>query len=113
MKKIKHVSLVLFIAAIVQAYFLVKRSMILNIEEEIRDSLTYYKIFADRGELFGSLMTEFRESFSRNMSFVPPINSTANSSLDYFLTLSMENEQSYNKLRQQLPPILQYANSYI
>jgi hypothetical protein len=31
MKKVKHVSLVLFIAAIVMAYFLVKRSMILNI----------------------------------------------------------------------------------
>jgi hypothetical protein len=33
MKKIKHVSLVLVIAAIVQAYFLVKRSMILDIEQ--------------------------------------------------------------------------------
>ena len=92
MKKIKHVSLVLIIAAIVQAYFLVKRSMILDIEQQIRDSLTYYRIFADRGELFGSLMTEFRESFSRNMTFPPPPNSTAATSLDHFLTLTLENE---------------------
>ena len=92
MKKIKHVSLVLFIAAIVQAYFLVKRSMILSIEQQIRDSLTYYKIFADRGELFGCLMTEFRESYSRNTTFPAPVNSTANTSLDYFLSLTLQNE---------------------
>ena len=99
MKKVKHVSLILFIAAIVQAYFLVKRTMILNIEDTIKSSLTHYKIFADRDELFGTLLAEYRDSFSRNMSFPPPANSTEKSSLDHFLNRTLENEKQYNKLR--------------
>ncbi len=35
MKKVKHVALVLLIAAIVAAYFIIKRSMIIEIEESI------------------------------------------------------------------------------
>jgi len=53
MKKIKHVALVLLIAAVVCAYFVVKRTMIQDIEETVRTSISYYKIFADRDQNFG------------------------------------------------------------
>ena len=39
MKKIKHVALVLLIAALVCAYFIVKRTMIQDIEESVRTSI--------------------------------------------------------------------------
>ena len=48
MKKIKHVALVMLIASIVCAYFLVKRTMIYGIEETVRTSIDHYEVFADR-----------------------------------------------------------------
>lgn len=52
-KKVKHVALVLVIVALVQAYFIVKRSLILNIDNTVHDSIAYYKIISARQQYFG------------------------------------------------------------
>lgn len=69
------------------------------------------------------MISEFRESFARNVSFPPPWNlftdytpSTTDSistSIDYFLQRSLDNAKDFGKLRQGIPGILSGASSLI
>lgn len=52
-KKVKHVALVLVIVALVQAYFIVKLSLIQSIDTAVHDSIGYYKIISARQQYFG------------------------------------------------------------
>lgn len=99
MKKVKHVALVLMIAAIVAAYFLIKRSMISDIETAIHESLDYYRTFSNRDLYLGQLLSEYRESFVRNLTFPSPQNDTNQTSIDYFLQHLLDNEKDFNQLR--------------
>lgn len=73
-KKIKHGGLVFFVAALVSCYFIFERIMINDIESSMKDSLNYYQTIANRDELLGELISEYRESFSRNITFPVPSN---------------------------------------
>lgn len=73
MKKFKHGALVFVFAALMGGYFLLKRSMINNIEAAVSSSLDYYQVISARESLFGQLMAEYRESYARNMTFPLPL----------------------------------------
>lgn len=65
-KKIKYIMMVLFIAGIVQGYFLMTYFLITNIDDSIGDSLDYYKIISSRGPNFNSFIAFYRESLAIN-----------------------------------------------
>lgn len=51
-KKAKHGALVLVIAALIQGYFLVKRSMVTDLQNIVGESIDYYETISARNQLF-------------------------------------------------------------
>ena len=72
MKKAKHGALVFLIASLVQAYFILKWSLIGDISTVLHQSLDYYTTLSLRNEQFSQLISEYRESFARNSTFAVP-----------------------------------------
>ena len=119
-KKFKFILLVLFLAGLVQGYFILAQQLISTSDDSVNQSLNLYQIISSRDPLLSELISYYRESVARNFTipmrpgdFDGSSNLTWVSSVNYFIEKNLNNEKQYNQLRVSLPSLLSQSADLI